>query len=185
MGRLLLLALLAVGTYAAEEAHGHAAAHGDPLLLYKWLNFGILAAGLGYLIVKLGKPAYAARRKAILDGLSVAEKRAKEAAARAAEIDARMASLSTEVEEIRRQADSELAAEAGQIAAGTAEQITKVRAAAQHDIEATTKASIGRLRTEAAALALRLAEEKIRAQHDAAADEALVGRFIAALNRQD
>ena len=79
MRRLALLLLFACAAFAAEE--GGAAKHevGDQLL-QKWINFAILAAGIGFLVVKVGGPAFRSKKQEILDGLAEGTRRAEAAA---------------------------------------------------------------------------------------------------------
>ena len=61
---------------------------------WKWANFAILAAGIGYLWVKQVGPFYAARSAEIRKGIEEAQKLRADADARAAAMDAKLANLS-------------------------------------------------------------------------------------------
>src|ERR1035437_3274453 len=111
MRRLALFLVFACAAFAAEE--GGAAKHeGGDQLLQKWVNFAILAGGIGFLAVKVGGPAFRAKKHEILDSLAEGTRRAEAAAEKAAEIDRRMAGLQDEVAALRAKANVEMAAEA-------------------------------------------------------------------------
>ncbi len=183
----ILLALAATAAWAQEahqpahEAQGHeSAGHeaGDPYLPYKWLNFGILAAGLGYLAVKLGGPALRGQQQAILDQLGAASGRAEAAAAEAAEIDRKVSGLDEEIEIIRRKAQAEMAAEVMRFEEETAQLLEKVRHASELEIASASKHATQQIKATATQLALELAAGKLRDRMSPDAQGALVARFV-------
>lgn len=198
MKRLALLTLLAAGcAWAAQEEPHEAAPHqaaarqggghesGDPQLPAKWLNFAILAGGLGFLAVKLGGPAFKAQQQGILDGLNQAARRAEAAAAESATIEAKVAGLDGDVERMRQKAQAEMVAEARRIEEETAQMLAKVELAAEQEIASAGKFAQQELKATAAALALELAEQKLRARMDSATEGRLIARFVQGLeNRQ-
>jgi len=183
----ILLVAAGIGLYAQEhgaakaETEGHeAASHesGDPLLPAKWLNFAILAGGIGFLAIKLGGPALKAQQKGILDDMSQAARRAEATAAQAAEIEKKIGNLEGEVAGIRAKASEELASESERLKQETAQMIAKVEQAAAQEIASAGKFAQHDLKAHAAQLALELAEQKVRARMDGATQAALVDRFI-------
>lgn len=186
MKRLALLLLLSCAVWAnpAAEAGEHGGGHGggDPHLAAKFVNFAILAAGLGFLGVKFGGPALRGQQKAILDGMGAAAKRAEAAAAEARELEAKIAGLSTEVARIREKAQAELAAEAARLERETAQAMEKLAQMAEQEVASAAKFARAGLKNEAARLALELARQKVQARMTAAAQGALVERFVANLN---
>src|SRR5262249_5804732 len=74
---------------SAEEA-------GDPWLLWKWVNFAILAVGLGYMISKAAPAYFIARQKEIQDSLTHAARDIKDAEAKAADLDRRLSGIQSE-----------------------------------------------------------------------------------------
>lgn len=147
----LLLGLAAFaafgGEHGAEAAQGgeHAAdqgaGHGDPLLPYKFVNFAVLAGGLGYVFVKFGVPALRDQQVAIAENLAESARRAEEAAREAAEIEARISNLDEALAGMRAKARDELTAEADRLARETEAQLAKVEHAAALDIEAAAKSA--------------------------------------------
>jgi F-type H+-transporting ATPase subunit b len=166
---------------AAEES-GATKHEGGDFLVQKWINFGILATGIGYVAVKVGGPAFRAKKQEILDGLAEGTRRAEAAAEKAAEIDRRMAGLQAEVDVLRKKANAEMAAEAERLRKETAEHIAKVEHGAELDIASSAKAARLELKAYVADLALDLARKKVSAKMDDKTQAALVDRFARGLN---
>lgn len=179
MRKLALFLVFSCAAFAAEEGAHH---EGGNVLMQKWINFAILAAGIGFVAVKAGGPAFRAKKQEILDGLSEGTRRAEEAAAKAAEIDRRMAGLQTEVDSLRAKANAEMAAEAERIRKETAVQIAKVEQGAQADIASAAKTARQEVKAYVAGLALDLARQKVAAKMDDATQNVLVDRFARGLN---
>lgn len=161
---------------AGHETGGHEA--GDPYLPAKWVNFGILAAGLGYLAVKVGGPALRGQQKAILDQLGAASRRAEAAAGEAAEIDRKVSGLNEEIENIRRKAQAEMAAEVRRFEEETAQLLDKVKHSSEQEIASAVKHATKQIKATATQLALDLAAGKLRDRMSAEAQGALVARFV-------
>lgn len=174
---LLLLAALALPAFAAGD-HGD---HGDPFLLKKIFNFAILAAGIGYLFVKVLGPALHGQQREIADSLNQAQRRAEQAEARAREMDARMSGLESEVAALREKAAAEIRAEAERIERDTAAQLAKIEQNASQEIDSAIKFAHQELKAYAAALAVDLARQRIASSLDEAAQGRLVHRFTSAL----
>ncbi len=172
------LALLS-GAAQASEAAGHGG--GDPNLQYKLVNFAILAAGIGFIVVKALFPAFRSQQKQILDGMAQAERRAEEAAAQAAEIDGRMAGLDRDVAALRDNARVEMESESDRFNRATKEMLEKIERSAGMEISSMAKAARQELKQYSADLALDLAKRKIQSRMDDSLQAALVSRFISGL----
>ena len=179
MRRLILALLVAGGTaLASETAHGEGHG-GDPMLMYKWINFAILAGGLGWVAVKAGGPALRGQQAKILDDMSAAARRAEAASAEAVAIEQRIAGLDAEVAAIRTKAEADLKAESERIQTETAGLLAKVEAAAGQDLTSAVEEARRELKAHAARLALDLAVEKAKARMTGEAQSALTARFTA------
>lgn len=177
--RLALLLLVAVALPALGAGdHGD---HGDPFLLKKIFNFAILAAGIGYLFVKVLSPALQGQQREIADSLNQAQRRAEQAEARAREMDARMSGLESEVAALREKAAAEIKAEAERIEKDTAAQLAKIEQNAGQEVESAIKFARQELKAYSAALAVELARKQIAGSLDEAAQGRLVHRFTSAL----
>jgi F-type H+-transporting ATPase subunit b len=206
--RLLLSAIFLAGTlaFAQEPEKGAAPAketeiqkageeagkHGEESetsempneIWWKWANFGILAAGLGYLIRKNAGPFFASRSAEIQKGIKEAAVVKAEAEARAAAIEARIAHLADEIEGIRKRSREEISAEGARISSETAQLIAKVQAQAEQDIASAAKNASLDLKAQAAELAIGIAEQQIRARLTQQTQDGLVDAFVQDLKQE-
>ena len=186
MKRLLLTAssaVLAAGLFAAASAaepekKAAESSKEASLKMWEWANFLLLAAGLGYVIVKQAGPYLAARSASISEDIAESERTAKDAAARAAEVERRLANLETEIAALRAESQKESAAETERFAQQTTAEIAKVGARGEQEIAAAQKAARLDLQRYAAQLAVELAEQKIRTRMDPEAESRLVETFV-------
>jgi len=204
MKRLLLLMVLIFSAALAQEPAAQPSGHGDTSVQtageqktaeqaaeeenehyigWKWLNFGILVLVLGYLISKSAPAFFRSRSEAIQRDLEEAGRRRQEAEARAARIEVRMASLDREIQNVRREAQSEMAKERDRITKEADQQMTRMRAQAEQDIEALSKRATQQLKAQAAELAVHLAEQRIRSKMTNQQESELVNRFTGQLER--
>jgi F-type H+-transporting ATPase subunit b len=196
MKRLVLAAFLlgACGAclYAQENREGAAQTaetkteeSGDQWIVWKWANFALLAAGLGYLISKHLPPFFRSRTTSIQKGISEAQQTKREAEKRAAEMEERLDKLGAEIERFRTEAHAEMEQESARIREETLKQIEKLQQQAEQEIESAGKTARRELKAYAAELALQLAEQRIRSRLDAATETGLVDGFIRDLKAQD
>ena len=177
--------LLFAGPVRAQEQEKEAAKSGamaepDPLL--KWANFGILVLGLGFLAFKAFPPLFRSRTEEIQKGIAEAQKMKQDADARAHAVNARMQTLSTEIEQFRTQAKAEMQQEGERLRQETANQMARLQQQAAQEIDSAGKTARRALKAHAANLALQLAEQKLRSQPGAGAG--LVDGFIQDLSKQ-
>jgi F-type H+-transporting ATPase subunit b len=172
-----LCASLAV---AAEHAEAEG---GDNTLFWKWINFGMLAAGLGYLIAKSAPPFLRARSAEIRRGIDESTELLRKAEAKAAEIDSRMARLGLEIDSLRATARTEVAAEGERVKRDTAQVVEKIMKHAEQEIASAAKAARQELKSYSARLAIELAAERARARLTPSGHDALVEGFVAGLAR--
>lgn len=160
--RAVALWLLAGAVFFLPDLVWAAAATGRPPLYdlaMKFVNFGILAGGLFYFLRKPVSQALAQRREAIKKELEEALAARDAAQAKLQEYKARVAALESEIQSIQAdfQAEGErqkerILADAQNAAASIRRQ---VEAAAANEVKRATD----ELRSEAAALAVQLAQE--------------------------
>ena len=167
---------------ASERAAQPGAGEHGELEGWKWANFVVLAAGLGYLAVKHGGPFFAARSLQIRKELTEAELVRKEAQERADAVSRRIANLESEIAAMREQSKTEADAEADRVRQHTAAEIAKIRAHVEAEIAAAGKAARTELKRYSAHLAVTLAEQKVRARMNEQSQEALVRGFVQRLN---
>ena len=192
MKRFLLVAVLAAGTtlFAQEGAehaeHGGEEAKGELVVpdSLKWANFAILAIGLGYMLMKLLPKNFAERTAAIQKDITEAQAVKRDAEARAAKVEAQVKSLGADIENFRKESAKEMAHEGERIRQETAAHVQRIGEHAALEIESAGKIARRELRQFSADLALKLAEDRLRAKLDGATDSALVDGFVADLGRQ-
>jgi F-type H+-transporting ATPase subunit b len=190
---LLLAAVPAVLAQHASETHGSGGAeshgkdsghHGDSGIWWKWANFAILAGGLGYLIAKKAPAFFQSRTQTIQKDILEARAMREQAEAKAAGIQRRLDSLSSEIDDLRRSGREELAAEEARLRAETVESIRKIKARAEQEFAAAVKTASQELKSHSAELAIELARQKIRSRMTAQVDDSLVRSFVADLGRR-
>jgi F-type H+-transporting ATPase subunit b len=177
----LLLILLAAPAFMAQElpAQGERIEdRGERDILWKWLNFAILAGGLGYLTYRNGGAFFRSRTEAIRKGIEEADRLRREAEARVAEMEARLKNLEAEVQELRTRAGQEMAAENERLRREAEDSLRKIREQAEQEIASASKAARHEVQAHAAELAVGLAAAKIRSLLTPQADETLVAAFL-------
>jgi F-type H+-transporting ATPase subunit b len=185
MMRGLMLLLVAAAVCVAQEQAGGSAEAAEPSAIWKWINFAILAAGLGYLMAKTLPAFFRSRTISIQRGIAEAQQMRLDADRRAADMDARMNALGSEVEKFRLQAHAEMEQEGERIRRETAGQILRMEQQAEVEIDSAGKTARRELRAYAADLALDLAEQRIRARLDRETEAALVDNFVSDLKQQE
>jgi len=189
MKRLLLIPVFAAATLLAQEPAEHNASEpaehsSEPSPVWKWANFAILAAGLGYLMAKHLPALFTSRTNEIQKGISESQQMKLDAERRSAEMDARLNSLGADIERFRTQSAAEMKQEGERIARETAAQMKKIEQQGAVEIESAGKTARRQLKEYAAELALGMAEERLRAQINGAVESALVDGFGRDLQRQ-
>ncbi|MEO7651815.1 MAG: hypothetical protein ABIZ80_15235 [Bryobacteraceae bacterium] len=170
-----------------EGGHG-GGEHGEggrDLTMWKWANFAILAAGLGFLIAKNAPPFFASRSREIRLGIEEAQRLKEDAEARSAKMDFRLAAISREVEALRKSAREEAAQEGERIRTETKRELAKIQSQTDQEIASTLKAAQMELRAYSANLALEMAREQIKAQMNPAVQDTLVNGFLSDLERHN
>jgi F-type H+-transporting ATPase subunit b len=190
MKRLALLLLLAAAPallpaapQSAEPAAEHAAeppAEGEKpgMVLWKWANFAVLAGVLGWAAGKYGGPFFAARTRQIRKDMLEADDLRKQAEARVADVDRRLASLESEIAALRAESAREAESETARLSRATLAEIAKIQQHAEQEIASAGKAARMELKRYSAELAIRLAEQKIRARLTPETQDALIRGFV-------
>ncbi len=191
---ILLLALSAAAGLFGQEHDGGVkkedsaiseteSAH-DPLMKWRILNFAVLAAGIGYLIVKTVPAYFRSRTEEIQRSLVEAQEAKAAAEARASEIERKMAALGAEIEKLRADSREEMAHESTRTKAETERLVAKIQAQAENDIASASKHARAELKTYAAQLALQIAEQQIRSRMTPQTQASLVDSFVRDLDEK-
>lgn len=170
----LALALAALPAFAQESG----GAEKPSMLIWQVLNFLILAGLLGWFAVKQGGPLLAARSEEITEGLAAGEIAKAEADARAAEVEAKLGNLEKEINALRGSAKEERDREADRIRHDTEAEIARIHHQAEMEIDSAGKQARLEVQRAAAALAIDLAEKKVRARMSTDVQSALLETFL-------
>jgi F-type H+-transporting ATPase subunit b len=160
------------------------AEQGDPWIWWKWANFAILAAGLGYLIGKNVPPLFRKQSDEIQSALAEAAKIKKEAAAYATSVEVRLASLQSEIQQLRETAHAEMTAESERVRSETEHHLQRIREQSVQEIALMTRGAKHGLQIYAAELAIGLAEQRIRSRMSPGVQEKLVNGFLHDLHQR-
>jgi F-type H+-transporting ATPase subunit b len=160
---------------AKKEAKSEAA---EPDAMWKWINFGLLAVGLGYLLGKTLPPFFKSRTSDIQKDIVEAQATKRDAEQRAAAIEKRVSALGADIEAFQAQSRTEMEQEAARIREETARMIEKVQKQAGNEIETAGKNAQRDLKAYAAKLSLDMAEQRIRTRLDTATENGLVDDFV-------
>jgi F-type H+-transporting ATPase subunit b len=174
----LAFASYALPQEAPAKSESAASEQGDPWIWWKWANFAILAAGLGYLIGKHVPPLFRKQSDEIQSALAEAAKLKQDAAAYAASVEARLANIQREIENLRESAHADMTAESERIRRETEHHLQRIREQSVQEVELMTRAAKSELRKYAAELSIGLAEQRIRARMNPATQEKLVSGFL-------
>jgi F-type H+-transporting ATPase subunit b len=197
---LVCAATLWMGAALAQEAHEPAKAAEPPathagaghetgdehvaggehggMEAWKWANFAILAGALGYMIKKNAGPFFSARTQQIKKDMLESQEARRQAEARAAEVDRRLAALESEIAALKAESQMEANNETERLARQTTAEMAKIQAHAEQEIVSAGKAARTELKRYSAELAVALAEQRLRARMTPDTQEALVRGFV-------
>jgi F-type H+-transporting ATPase subunit b len=173
------LLFFAAATRAADE--GGAGAPTTATELFKWINFGIVAAALIWLFGKVLPPKFRASAENISSTITKAQVAKTEADRKLRDAEQRLARLEEEVRGLREQAQKDAAAEAERIRALAKSDAEKVAISAKAEIEAAQRAARIELKTLAAKLAVDGAESLLAKQLTPQTQDALISGFVKSL----
>lgn len=183
MRRLVPLLLLGAAICMAQE-HAGEAAESEPAPIWVWANFAILAVGLGYLMSKHLPTFFQSRTDSIRKSIVEAQQAKIDAERRAADMEARMKALGSEIEKLRAESQKELEEEGARIRRETAGHLERLERQAELEIEAASKAALRDLRAYAADLAVDLAEKRIRERLDERTEASMIEGFVHDLQKE-
>lgn len=173
--------LLAGATWLSAQEGGGLP---EPAAGWKWANFVLLVVGLGYLVAKTLPPLFKSRTEEIQKGIAEARAIKQDADKRAAEVDARTATLAADIERFRVEAKAEMQQEGERVRQETEAQIARLEHQAQQEIEISGKIARRELKNYAAKLSLDLAEQRVRERLTPKTEQELVDAFIQDLERE-
>ncbi len=185
--RRLALLILFLAIFLSAAANARAAEEGSNPAeagigeVFKWINFAIVAGGIGWLCIKKAPAFFAKRAEAITSAIRQATVAKAEADRRLQDAETRLARLDQEVAELRVAAEREAASEGERLRAMTRNEAAKIAAAARAEIEAAERAARFELKALAAKLAVEGAETLLAKQITAKTQDSLFHSFVASL----
>ncbi|MEN6535767.1 MAG: hypothetical protein ABFD89_19040 [Bryobacteraceae bacterium] len=189
---LLSAAPVVYAQHSAEaQGSGEAASHekgsshkNEPGIVWKWANFAILVGALGYLVAKKAPAFFQSRTEEIQRGIREAKAAREQAEAQAADFQRRLDNLPAEIEQLKRSAQEELAAEEARLRTETEQAARKIQERSELELAAAVKAARLELKAQSAELAIELARKKIYGGMTAQTDGRLVQAFLSDLGRR-
>jgi F-type H+-transporting ATPase subunit b len=174
---LMALAWTALPALAQEQSAPDPA---DSLTgtIFRWLNFALVMGVIIYLIRKVGAPYFRQNAQAISQSIRQAAEERAAAERELNEVTQKLAKIDLEIQDMRRTAASESAAQAERIRALARKEVERVAQAARAEIAASERGAAMELRAAAARLATEYAAALIRARMNAAAEAGLFRSFL-------
>ena len=151
-------------------------------LLFKVINFAILAGALTYLLRKPLSGFFAQRNSEIQASLEEGRKALEESEARLKQVEEKMKGLEAAIAALRAEAEQEEEAELNRLREAAQAEAERIVAAAQDEIEGAGRLARLELKRYAAEQAIRLAEEHLRQHLDKKQRTSLVNRFLTELD---
>lgn len=158
----LLIAAPGCAQEPGESGAEREEAQQQRVVIWKWLNFGILVAGLGYLIAKNAPAFFNARSEEIQKAIKDATGLKVDADFRASEIDRRMATLSAEIAKLREDAKAEMERESNRLDEETRVSLARIQEHTTREIESLRIQAGLAVREHAVRLASDLAISHLR-----------------------
>ncbi len=169
----------------AEAAHGGEHGASPWNLIGRIVNFALL---IGIIVYFARGPlgAYVVRRRTqVREDLETADRMKREAAARMAEMEAKLEALPAELEALQARGREEIALEEQRIRELAEAERVRLLAQAERDIEQQVRLAKRELVQHAADLAVNLAERKIRTHITDADRQRLVDHYLARVQPHD
>lgn len=146
--------------------------------LWRWLDFGLMAVLLVYLLTKPLRNGLVSRREGIEKALSDAVAARAEAEAKFSEYDAKLTKASAEIEEMSVAIRREGELERERILANAREMAQKIVAEAEKTAESEILRARAELQREASRLAIAMAEDILKQQINTGDQQRLVNEYM-------
>ena len=174
------LFLLAAAPVLAQE--GEASPADSPMgWVFRWLNFAIVFGAIAYVAVKKGAPYFRHNADEIARKIEEGARAREAAEQRRKEIEAKLANLPSEVEQLRAEAKGGGEAEAQRIRAMARQEAEKIEQSAQAEISAAERAARLELKAVAARMAVANAQKVLESELTGEAEAGLFRTFVAEL----
>ena len=179
---VLIFGALLVALPALAQEGGDAATDSSLGHTFRWVNFAIILGLLVYALVKLG-PTFRTKAREISEKIAEGTRARETAERQRQEIQAKVANLETEIEQLRIQAKRDADSEAQRLRDTGRFESEKIEQAARVEIDAAARAGRHELKALGARLSIQLAEAMLRQELTPQAETKLFHSFIAELGR--
>jgi F-type H+-transporting ATPase subunit b len=171
-------------SHAVEGGKHEGERHGESpwAPLWRWGNFLLLFGGLGWYFRKPLHDFLSARARGIEEGLVGAESARRAAVLKSAEVDTRLAQLDQAIQALRFQATAEAEEERQRIIDSAQLEAQKILDLARREIGGLQKSARLELKGYVAELAVKLAEERLKAQVGPEEHKMMVEKFLLSLD---
>ena len=173
-----------VARWNAAAAESEGASQGRELL-FKVINFVILAGALGYVLRKPLRDFFSARSDSIRRGLDEGRKALEASRAQLEAVEEKLRHLEEEIAAFKASAAKEVEAERERVRQAAAEETEKVLESGRARIETAVRAARLELKSYAGEQAVELAGELIRGRLDDSSRRYFVSQFVASLEAKD
>jgi F-type H+-transporting ATPase subunit b len=181
-GAPLIFFFMALPVLAAEDAKPDPA-ESPTGLIFRWLNFLIVLGGIVYLISKYGGTFFRENAKVIEANITEATAVKAEADRELHEAEGKIERLDRDVEEMRKEAQRNWAAESERLHASGQAEIGKIAHAAREELAASERAAQQQVREMAASLAVERAAALVSSQMNAEVRAKMFQSFLSELGR--
>ncbi|HKS67690.1 MAG TPA: hypothetical protein VJR26_10665 [Candidatus Acidoferrales bacterium] len=177
LGSLGALVFVAVTPLLAQEG-GQSSADSPAGWVFRWINFGLVFGAIAYLAVKKGGPYFRRNADAIAERVAEGTRARQAAEERRREIEAKLAGLDREIEEMRAAAKRDSEAEIQRLRTMARDDAQRIEIAAQAEIAAAERAARLELKALTARRTVERAEMLLRQELNSANDAALFRAFV-------
>ncbi len=181
IGGLSAISSLHAQEPAKPEATSEQAAPEKDLTGWQWANFLVLAAGIGYLAVKMGSPYFRQQSKQITRGLEEARQQRIQAEIRSQEVTRKLDNLGSDIDSLRQNVLQEQAFQSERMQERAELELQRVHSNAAQQTEIAGKQARIELQRYASKLAVELAEQRVRARMTPDVQRALASQFVESL----
>lgn len=154
-------------------------------LLYKVINFVILAGALGFVLRKPAADFFRSRSASIQKSLEEGRKAAETSEAQLRAVEEKLQQLDSEIAAFKASAASEMEAERQRLKQAAAEESGRILDSARAQMESAVRAARLELKNYAAQQAVTLAAELIHQRLDESSSSRLVRQFAATLEGKE
>jgi F-type H+-transporting ATPase subunit b len=164
----------------ATEGEGK---HEEDFTTWKWVNFFLLAGGLGYLIGKSAPKFFKDRTDSIQKDMAESAKVAADAEARVKAVELQISKLGEELARMKAEVRTDMARESERLQNDSTKAIERISSHAEQEVELAAKVEMLGLKQYAAQLAVDLAEQRIRTRLNSETQGRLVDSFVQDLGK--